>query len=137
MVVYRQPDFGQGGEIVAFEGVQVVGAHLGGAVATPQIVLKQYGHLLHHRLAVDGVDGSGNLQCGYQVFFPVGSHLTYRKLRACDYHRLVQVLEHKRQCRCRVGHRIGAVEHYEAVEVVVTLANLRCNLLPMGWVDVT
>ena len=36
---------------VALEGVEIARAHLGGAVAAPEVVLEEDGHLLHHGLA--------------------------------------------------------------------------------------
>ncbi len=41
--------------VVAFECVEVVGAHFGGTVAAPQVVFKQYGYFLYCRRS-GGVD---------------------------------------------------------------------------------
>ena len=48
----------------------------------------------------------------------------------------MQVLEHEREGRSGVGHGVGAVEHDKPVELVVTLAYLHGQLLPVGRVDV-
>ena len=92
--LYRQPDACERRVVVALEGVEVVGAYLGGAVAAPQIVLEEYGHLLYLGLLV-GADGGRYLHGGDEVFLAVGPHFAYRKLRACDNHRFAQIVEHE------------------------------------------
>ncbi len=93
--LYRKADFGQRRIIVAFEGVEIVGAHLRGPVSAPQIVLEEDGNLLHHRLAVDGVALGGNLKGCDKILLAVGAHLAYGELGAGDNHRLVEMLEHE------------------------------------------
>ena len=131
-----EADFGERGVIVALEGVEVVGAHLGGAVAAPEIVLKEDSHLLHHRFAVDRVDGSGDLEGCDEVFLAVGAHLADGELRTGDYHRFAQVFKHKRQGGGSICHGVGAVKHYESVESVVVFADSLCYLLPVLGLDV-
>ena len=69
-----QSDFGKFRIVEALEGVEVVGAHLGGTVAAPQVVLKQDGDFLDPWTALL-VDGGSHLQGGDQVLLAVGAHL--------------------------------------------------------------
>ena len=46
----------------------------------------------------------------------------------CDDNRLSKVLKHEWQGRCGVGQRVGAVQHHEAVEQLVWVLNVFCDL---------
>ncbi len=127
--LYAQSYPGQFGVVVALEGIEIVGALLGGAVATPQIVLEQDGHLLHHRITVEGGRG-GYLQGGDEILLSVGAHLAYRQLWAGDDHRLVKVGQHERESRCRVGHGVGAVEHDESVIALIVVGYGQGDVAP-------
>ena len=120
--------------VVALEGIEVVGAHLCRAVAAPEIVLEEYGHLLNHRACA--VSGGGNLYGRNQVLLAVGANLADGELRAGDYHRFGQIDEHERQGRGRVGHGVCAVEHDKSVIHVIVLFDGAGNLLPVGRIHV-
>ena len=83
VVLDVKADFGQFWIVETLEGVEVVGAHLGGTVASPQVVLEEDGDLLHARAALL-VDGSSHLQGGNEVLLAVGAHLADGQLRAGD-----------------------------------------------------
>ena len=108
--------------VVALERIEVIGAHLGRAVAAPEVVLKEYRHLLHHGGAAY-VGRRSYLQCSYEVLLAVGSHLAYRQLRTGYDYRLVKILEHKRQRRGRIGHGVGSVKHHKTVKAVKVVLN--------------
>ena len=130
-----KPDAGQLGIVVTAEGIEVVGTHLGAAIASPQIVLEQDGHFLHHGLAMR-IHGRRHLQGRDQVFLTIGPNLADGQLRPGDNHGLVKILEHKAQCRCRESHRIGAVKHHKTVESVIVLLDSQRYLGPMGGIHV-
>ena len=117
------------------EGVEVVGAHLGGTVASPQVVLEEDGDLLHARASLL-IDGSSHLQGGNEVLLAVGAHLADGQLRAGDDDGLAQVLEHETQGRCREGHRVGAMQHDKAVVEVVALLDGQRDVAPVRGVHV-
>ena len=71
-------------------------------------------------------------QRGDEVLPRVVAHLAERNLRSGDDHRLRQAVEHERQRRGRVGHRVGAVENEKAVVVVVVLGDVAGDLGPLG-----
>ncbi len=133
--VYAQAYFGQRGVVAALEGVEVVGAALGGAVATPQEVLEQNGYLAYHRQA-EAVGGGCYLQGGDEILLTVGADFAYWQLRAGDNHRLAQVFEHERQSRSRVGHGVGAMQNHETVVTVIILDYASGNILPVGGMHV-
>ncbi len=135
MEVYAEAYFGKFGIIVAFESIEIVGRTLGGAVASPKVVLEQYRNFAHRGLAVAVAVGSDLERC-YEVFLAVGSHFSDRELRACDYHRLVQVSEHKRQRRCRVSHRVGAVKYHKSVVAVVVVGDTAHYGMPVLHVHI-
>ena len=111
------------------ESVKSVGTLLGASVATQQSAAKEDAHLRHHRMAVVVVSRS-QLNTRHKVLLAVGTQLTDRQLRAGKDNRLGQVLEHKRQCTCRVSHSVGAMQNHEAVVTVVSVGNDAHNLSP-------
>ena len=130
-----QANFCQLRIVVAPEGVEIVGAHFGAAIAAPQIVFKEYRHLLHHCIA-RGIGGGSHLECRNQVFFAIGSHLANRQLRAGDNHGFTQIFEHKTQCRRRKRHRVGAVKHHKSIVGIVVVFNGMRHVAPMLWAHV-
>ena len=125
-----ETDFCQWRIVVALEGIEVVGTHLGASVSAPQVVLEENSHLLHHRVAVL-VARSSHLEGGDKIFLTVGAHLADRKLRTGDDDRLVQVFEHETQRRRGESHGVGAVKHHEAIEIVVVILNGSSHIAPV------
>ena len=113
---------GQVGIVERLEGVELVGTLLRRAVAAHQVAVEVDTHLGHHRRAVLPF-GCGHLNAGDKVFLAIGAQLANGQLRAGKDDGLRQVLEHERQGRGGVGHRVGAVEHNEAVVLVVVVGN--------------
>ncbi len=129
--MYAESYFGQRGIVVALECIEIVGATLGGAVSTPEIVLEK------DRYLADGGNPGGiavgsYLQGRDQVFLSVSTHFADRELRACDYYRFRQVLEHERQRRGGVCHGVGAVQYHKAVVILIILCYDASHLCPMG-----
>ena len=121
--------------IVASERVEVVGTHLRASISAPQIVLEEDCHLLHHSIA-SLIGSRSHLQGGDQVFLAIGAHLTDRKLRSSDNHRLTQILQHKTQCRSRKRHRVGAMKHHKSIILIVVAFNGLCNISPVRRIHV-
>ena len=48
----------------------------------------------------------------------------------------MQVFEHERQGRCRVGHGVGAVQDYKTVVVIVVVGDSMAYLVPMVHIHV-
>jgi hypothetical protein len=131
VVVYAEAYACELGIVAAAESVEIVGRALAGTVAAPQEVFEKDSHFLHHRPAV-GVAFGGYLQGCDEVFLAVGAHFAYGKLRACDYDRFFQSVEHERQGRGRIGHSVGAVQDYESVVSLIVFGNYPHDVLPVG-----
>lgn len=80
--------------VIALERIEVVGAHFGGAVASPEVVLEKYGHFLNHRGTVECGCGC-NLEGGNQVFLTIGADFANRELRTGDDDGLTEIAEHE------------------------------------------
>ena len=130
-----QVHVGQGRVVERLEGAEVRGADLRRAVAAPQMAPEGDGHLLHHGLAGLGT-GRGDLQRRDEVLGAVLADLADGQLASREHHRFGQTRQHERERRGGVGHGIGAVQHDEAVEVLVTVGDHGRYPSPAGRVHV-
>ena len=96
------------------EGIKTIGILLGAPVASQQPSAEIDTHL--------GDDGMPHVVVGRrylyardEVLLAVGARLPYGQLAAGEDDGLGEILEHERQCRCRVGHGVCAMEYHEAV----------------------
>ena len=135
VVLDVEADLGELGIVEALEGVEVVGAHLGGAVATPQVVLEEDGDFLDAGATLL-IDGGGDLEGGDKVFLAVGAHLTDGQLRTGDDDGFAQVLKHETQRRGGERHGVGAVQHDEAVVAVIALLDGEGDFAPVRGIHV-
>ena len=113
---------GQFGEIERAEGIEAVGMNLRGTVATQQFVLEVYAHLGYHGRAV-GAAGRSNLYGRDEVLLAVGAQHADGELRTGQDDGFGQVLQHEAEGGGGVGHRVGAVQDDEPVEIVVVVVN--------------
>ena len=64
------------------------------------------------------------------VLLSVSSRNTDRELAAREDYRLGESVQHEAQCRCRVGHGVGAVKNDESVVVLILLLYQFSEILP-------
>ena len=121
---------GEVGIIERAERIELLGVNLRCSVAAHQLLLEIDADLGHDGRAVF-VLGSSNLDGGDEVLLAVGTELTDGQLRTCEDDGLAQVLEHEAEGRCRVGHRVCAMQDDEAVEAVVAVGNDANQARPM------
>ena len=122
------PDVGQRRIVVRTEGIEQLGAVFRRAVRTEQLVLK-----IDADFRNDGAPSlfrRGDLDRGNQVLPPVGPQHADRNLTAREDDRLAQILDHEAERRGRIGHRIGSVQHDEAVERRIAVADQPSELDP-------
>ena len=119
------------GVVERLEGVELLGALLRGAVAAQQVASEADAHLGHEGSAL-GILRRGDLDGGDEVLLAVGAELSDGQLRAGEDDGLREVLEHVGEGRGSVGHRVGAVEHDEAVVVVVVVGDAVGDVGPAG-----
>ena len=120
VVGYVDARLGQVRIVERLEGVELLGALFRRAVAAQQPGVEVDAHLGHHGspllvLCRSYLDGRN------QVLLAVRPQLADGQLRAGEDDGLRQVLQHVAQRRCRVGHRVRAVQHHEAVVAVVVV----------------
>ena len=120
------------GIVERLEGVELLGALLRGAVAPQQMTAEEDAHLRHHRMAFL-VLGRCYLHRRDQVLLAVGAQLADRQLATGEDDGLRQVLQHVGEGRGGVGHRVGAVQHYEAVVLLVAVGDAVRDVGPSGW----
>ena len=120
------------GVVERLEGIELVGTLLGGAVATQQVSVEEDAHFRHPGVPL-AVPGRGYLDGSDEVFLAVGAELADGELAACEDDGFGQVLHHVRKSRGGVGHRVGAVQHDEAVELVVAVGYHVAQPRPVLW----
>ena len=72
-------------------------------------------------MAVDA--GAGDLDGRDEVFAAVGAQHPDRDLAPGEDHRFGEVLQQEAQCRGRIGHRVGSVQHDETVVAGIVVAD--------------
>ena len=120
------------GVVERLEGVELLGALLGGAVAAQQVPAEVDAHLGHKGTAF-GILGGCYLDARDEVLLAVGAELADGQLAAGEDDGLGEVLEHIGEGRGGVGHGVGAVKHDETVVLVVAVGNDVSNGCPSGW----
>ena len=65
-----------------------------------------------------------------EILPSVGSRLSYRKLASGKDYGFVEILQHKAQGRCGIGHCVGSVEYDKAIIGAVVVPDKRCEGLP-------
>ena len=138
VVVEREVDAGiaEMRVVERVEGIEAVGILFCRTVATQQLATEVDTHLRHPRPSVLSV-GRCQFDAGHEVLLAVGAQLSQRQLRSGEDDGLGEVLEHEGERRCRVGHRVGAVQNDEAVVAVVVAGNDLHQLGPRARTDVT
>ena len=74
--------------------------------------------------------GGGYFDGSNQVFLSVRAQGSDRQLRTGKDNRLREVFEHEAERRCRIRHRVGAVQDDKAVKVIVVIIYDFDNLGP-------
>ena len=87
-----------------------------------------------HRAALDGVGDRphGLDDIRHEVLAPIVAHLAKRDLRSRDDHRFAEAGEHEGEGGGRVRHRVGAVQHDEAVVAAIVLGDIARDLHPLA-----
>ena len=119
------------GVVERLEGIELLGTLFGGAVTAQQMAAEVDADLGHEGMTL-GILGGGDLDGGDEVLLAIGAQLTDGQLGAREDDGLREVLKHIGEGRGGIGHRVGAMEHHEAVVVVVAVGDTVRDVSPSG-----
>ncbi len=127
--------FGQRGVVETVEGVEVLGAEFGAAVAAIEVVFEEDAHFRYV-----AVEAGGHFYGADDIFAAVATQHSQRQLAAGEHDGFAQIVEHKAESRGAVGHGVGAVQYHKAVVVGIFALDDGGNLYPkvgchVGGVD--
>ena len=122
MVEYLHAGIGQMGIVERFEGLELVGTLLGGAVATQKLSVEIDAHLRYAGMSLFVLCCS-YLDGGDEVLLAVCAQHADGQLGASEDDGLGKVLEHVGEGRGGVGHGVRSVQHHKAVEVVIMVGD--------------
>ena len=126
---------GQRGIVITIERRKMLGVTLRSAVRSEEPVLKIDRHFRHDGIAFFILRRS-YLDRRQQVLLRIAPQYTYRQLRACKHNRFTQVLQHERQRRSRVTHRVRTMQDYEAVVLLVMVIHHLRHAHPTSRIDI-
>ena len=117
------------GIVERLEGVELLSALLGGAIAPEQMAAEIDAYLWHLCVALH-IFGGGHLYRGDEVLLAVGAQLSDGQLRASENDGLGEVLQHVGEGRGGVGHRVSAMKNHKAIVVVVVVGYYMAQVSP-------